>query len=121
EEFMLKGKRNRAVAATLAAATLSAVAVAVAGVSSSSSAASATPGLMSSGTLVVGMTLQFKPEMYLKGSTPAGYDVDILHLLAKKLGAKLKIDNLAFTGLIPGLQAKKFDMVSVGLTNTPAR
>ncbi len=61
---------------------------------------------MSSGTLTVGMTLQFKPEMYLKGTQPAGYDVDILHLLAAKLGVKLHIDNLAFTGLIPGLQAK---------------
>ncbi len=35
-------------------------------------AASAPPGLMTTGTLVVGMDLQFKPEMYLKGSTPAG-------------------------------------------------
>lgn len=116
---MLKRRRNRAVAATLAAAALTAGAVA--GTTASSSAASSNPGLMTPGTLVVGMTLQFKPEMYLIGSTPAGYDVDILHLLAKKLGAKLRIDNLAFTGLIPGLQAKKFDMVSVGLTNTPAR
>jgi ABC-type amino acid transport substrate-binding protein len=77
--------------------------------------------IRAAGELKVGMTLQFKPEMYLKGTTPAGYDVDLLHLLAKKLGVQLKIDNLAFTGLIPGLQAKKFDMVSVGLSNTPAR
>ena len=34
---------------------------------------------------------------------------------------KLKIDNLDFTGLIPGLEAKKFDMVSVGLSPTPQR
>jgi ABC-type amino acid transport substrate-binding protein len=116
---MLKRRRNRAVLSVALAAAMIAVAV---GASASSSAASSTnPGLMSSGTLTVGMTLQFKPEMYLKGTQPAGYDVDILHLLAAKLGVKLHIDNLAFTGLIPGLQAKKFDMVSVGLTNTPAR
>jgi len=117
---MLKGTRNRALAATLAAATLSAAVIA-GGVSAGSSAAASNPGLMTPGTLVVGMTLQFKPEMYLQGSTPAGYDVDILKLLAKQLGAKLAIKNLAFTGLIPGLQAKKFDLVSVGLTNTSAR
>jgi ABC-type amino acid transport substrate-binding protein len=115
----MKVRRNRAVAAVLAGAALSGAAIA--GVSASSSVAASNPGLMSANTLVVGMTLQFKPEMYLKGSTPAGYDVDLLHMLAKKLGVKLKIDNLAFTGLIPGLQAKKFDMVSVGLSNTPAR
>ena len=33
---------------------------------------------------------------------------------------KLKIENLAFDGLIPGLR-KKFDMVSVGLSATPER
>ena len=76
---------------------------------------------MTPGTLVVGMDLQFKPEMYLKNGQPAGYDVDLLKKLAAYAHVKLKIQNLAFTGLIPGLQTKKFDMVSVGLSPTPAR
>jgi ABC-type amino acid transport substrate-binding protein len=87
----------------------------------SASAASAMPGLMQSGTLTVGMDLQFKPEMYLQNGKPAGYDVDLLKALAKYAGVKLNIQNLAFTGLIPGLQSKKFDMVSVGLSPTAAR
>jgi ABC-type amino acid transport substrate-binding protein len=72
--------------------------------------------------LTVGMTLQFKPQMYLdsKGK-PAGYDVILLKALAKKWGVKLDIKNLDFNGLIPGLVAKKFDMVSVGLSATPER
>ena len=41
--------------------------------------------------------------------------------LATTIGVKLKIENLDFNGLIPGLQSKKFDMVSVGLTATPER
>lgn len=86
-----------------------------------SAAASAPPGLMTPGTLVVGMDLQFKPEMYLKGGQPAGYDVDLLHKLAAYAHVKLKIDNIGFNGLIPGLQTKKFDLVSVGLSPTPAR
>ena len=72
-------------------------------------------------TLVVGMDLQFKPQMYLQNGKPAGYDVVLLNALAKQLGVKLKIENLDFNGLIPGLQAKKFDMVSVGLSPTPER
>lgn len=78
--------------------------------------------LRNPGTLTVGMTLQFKPEMYLdsKGK-PAGYDVVLVKLLAKQMGVKLDIKNLDFNGLIPGLVAKKFDMVSVGLTATPER
>lgn len=89
--------------------------------SSSSSSASAGLNLQTPGTLTVGMNLQFEPEMYLKNGKPAGYDVDLLNALAKDLGVKLKIENLDFNGLIPGLQAKKFDMVSVGLSPTPER
>jgi len=73
------------------------------------------------GTLTVGMDLEFKPEMYLQNGKPAGYDVELLKLLAKQMRVKLDIKNLAFTGLIPGLVSKKFDMVSVGLSATPER
>lgn len=79
-------------------------------------------GLMEDGTLTVGMNLQFKPEMYLDDNNePAGYDVDLLNDLADEMGLKLNIVNLDFDGLIPGLQSKQFDMVSVGLTATDER
>ncbi len=119
-------KLGRRSAAALGSAVVAVLAASVVGSSAASAssahtAASAPPGLMSSGTLVVGMDLQFKPEMYLNGSTPAGYDVDLLHKLAAYAHVKLKIDNIGFNGLIPGLQTKKFDVVSVGLSPTAAR
>jgi ABC-type amino acid transport substrate-binding protein len=76
---------------------------------------------INSGKLTVGMNLQFKPEMYLDNGQPAGYDVDLLKKLVPDLGVALNIQNLDFNGLIPGLQSKKFDMVSVGLSPTPER
>jgi ABC-type amino acid transport substrate-binding protein len=83
---------------------------------------SSASGLMKDGTLTVGMNLQFEPEMYLDDNNqPAGYDVDLLNKLADDMGVKLDIVNLDFDGLIPGLQSKKFDMVSVGLTATDER
>jgi ABC-type amino acid transport substrate-binding protein len=119
-------KLGRRSAAALGSAVVAVLAASVVGSSAASASsahtsASAPPGLMSSGTLVVGMDLQFKPEMYLNGSTPAGYDVDLLHKLAAYAHVKLKIDNIGFNGLIPGLQTKKFDVVSVGLSPTAAR
>ncbi len=77
--------------------------------------------LNNSGKLTVGMNLQFKPEMYLKDGQPAGYDVDLLKKLAADMGVQLDIQNLDFNGLIPGLQSKKFDLVSVGLSDTAER
>ena len=103
-------------------AAVAAVLVAVGGASARPQAPTADYKLIKPGTLIVGMNLQYKPQMYLdsKGQ-PAGYDVVLLKALAKDLKLKLEIKNLDFNGLIPGLVAKKFDMVSVGLSATPER
>jgi ABC-type amino acid transport substrate-binding protein len=88
----------------------------------SSSTTAAATGLDQPGVLTVGVDLQFKPQEYLTAQgQPAGYDVDILNKLAQSLGVKLKLQNLDFNGLIPGLQSRTFDLVSLGLQETPAR
>lgn len=74
------------------------------------------------GTLKVGMVLQFEPQMYIdENGDPAGYDVDLMHMLAEDLGVELEISDLEFEAMIPGLIARQFDMVSVGLVGRPPR
>lgn len=74
------------------------------------------------GTLKVGMTLQFEPQMYRDANDqPAGYDVEVLKLLAADLDVELEISDQEFPALIPGLIAGEFDMVSVGLVGRPGR
>lgn len=74
------------------------------------------------GTLRVGMVLQFEPQMYIdENGDPAGYDVDLMHMLAEDLGVELDIHDLEFDAMIPGLLARQFDMASVGLVGRPAR
>ncbi|GAA2082538.1 substrate-binding periplasmic protein [Actinomadura alba] len=103
-------------------AVMSALVLVACGGSDSSGGDGDGAGLNRAGTLTVGMNLQFKPEMYLDAAgKPAGYDVDLLNKLAAELGVKLDIQNLDFNGLIPGLQSKKFDLVSVGLSATEER
>jgi ABC-type amino acid transport substrate-binding protein len=104
-----------------AAATAAVVALAATVGASAKPLASNPYNLATPGTMVVGMDLEFKPQMYLQNGKPAGYDVELLNAIGKQLGVKIKIENLAFNGLIPGLVAKKFDMVSVGLSPTPER
>ncbi len=116
---MTGGRSRIRLVAVVAALTALAASIVASSVSASRSAGD--NGLMDPSTLVVGMDLEFKPQMYLQNGKPAGYDVVLLNMLAKQLGVKLKIENLAFDGLIPGLQAKKFDMVSVGLSYRPER
>jgi ABC-type amino acid transport substrate-binding protein len=117
-------KRRAGFSAGLLVALVALVAMAMGATGASAKpAATGNPyKLNKAGTLTVGMTLQFKPQMYLdaKGK-PAGYDVILVKAIAKQMGVKLDIKNLDFNGLIPGLVSKKFDMVSVGLSNTPER
>lgn len=75
------------------------------------------------GTLRVGMTLQFPPQMYRDDNgDPAGYDVELLKLMAADIGpegVELDIQDQDFTGLIPALLAGQVDMISVGLVGRP--
>jgi ABC-type amino acid transport substrate-binding protein len=74
------------------------------------------------GTLRVGMTLQFEPQMYRDANDePAGYDVELVTMLAEDLEVTLEISDLEFDALIPGLLANQFDLVSVGLVGRPPR
>jgi polar amino acid transport system substrate-binding protein len=74
------------------------------------------------GTLRVGMTLQFEPQMYRdENDEPAGYDVELVNMLATDLGVELEISDQEFDALIPGLLADQYDMVSVGLVGRPPR
>jgi ABC-type amino acid transport substrate-binding protein len=75
------------------------------------------------GTLNVTTSLLYPPEFYKdKSGNPAGYDIDVLNLVAKDLNVKLNIidvpDNAAN---IANVQSGKADMVSAGLVNTPKR
>jgi len=74
------------------------------------------------GTLRVGMVLQFEPQMYIdENGEPAGYDVDLMRMLAEDLGVELEINDLEFEAMIPGVLARQFDLASVGLVGRPAR
>jgi ABC-type amino acid transport substrate-binding protein len=113
----------------LGGAALAVGAAALAACTNSTNAPAATSGesllktIQSRGTLNVTTSLLYPPEFYKdKSGNPAGYDIDILKLLAADLGVKLNIidvpDNAAN---IANVQSGKADLVSAGLVNTPKR
>jgi ABC-type amino acid transport substrate-binding protein len=113
----------------MAAATSGAAAVGLAGPGSPKATAAAPMGtslldaIQKRGSLRVGMTLQFPPEMYRDDKTrePKGYDVELVKLMADDLKVKLDIQDQDFPGLIPALLAGKVDILSVGLVGRPER
>jgi len=113
----------------LGGAALAVGAAALAACTNSTNTPAATSGesllktIQSRGTLNVTTSLLYPPEFYKdKSGNPAGYDIDILKLLASDLKVKLNIidvpDNAAN---IANVQSGKADIVSAGLVNTPAR
>jgi polar amino acid transport system substrate-binding protein len=74
------------------------------------------------GTLVVGMELKFWPFEYVdEQGKPVGYDVEIAQTLADRLGVRLEIKDMEWTGLIPALSAGKIDLIISGITGTLER
>ncbi|MFF0577803.1 ABC transporter substrate-binding protein [Streptosporangium saharense] len=61
-------------------------------------------------------------EMYKKGTQELiGVDPDLAAAIAAKLDLKIKVTNAAFDGLIPGLQAKRWDIVMSSMSDTEER
>ncbi len=79
--------------------------------------------IQSRGTLNVTTSLLYPPEFYKDtNGKPAGYDIDLLNMLASDLKVKLNIIDVPDNaGNIANVQSGKADLVSAGLVNTPAR
>jgi polar amino acid transport system substrate-binding protein len=74
--------------------------------------------LVEPGYLTIGTSLTAPPMSYLGERGPAGFSPELLSRIAEGMCLKPKFVNLAFSGLFPGLIAKKFDVVAaqVGIT-----
>ena len=67
-------------------------------------------------TLVMATNAEFPPYEYHEGDKIVGIDAEIAQAIADKLGMELKIEDVAFDSIIPGVQAKKYDMGMAGMT-----
>lgn len=70
----------------------------------------------------VGTDATFKPFQYKSNDEFKGFDIDLVNAIAKELGAdKAEFVDTEFKGLIPGLQAGKFDMIASAMYITDER
>lgn len=92
---------------------------------SASSKTSALEAIKAKGTLVVGTSADYPPYEFHKEidgkDQIVGFDIEIAKELAKDLGVKLEIKDMAFDGLLVALQADKMDMIFAGMTPTDER
>lgn len=72
--------------------------------------------------LTVGMELAYPPfETKGENGEPTGISVDFIKEFGKYIGKDVKIENIAWDGLIPSIQTKKVDLVISSMTITDER
>ena len=71
--------------------------------------------------LTMATNAEFPPYEYYEGDKVVGIDAEVAQLIADKLGMELKIEDVAFDSIIPGVQAGKYDMGMAGMTVTEDR
>lgn len=78
--------------------------------------------LVAADTITVGTSGSAPPfSMTNPAGQLEGFDIDVMTMVADKLGVKSKFAQLDFAGLLPGLAAGRFDVISSGLARTPER
>ena len=108
--FMLTGTVLSACGSTSATTTTSA-----ASTSTTLQLDTATPGV-----LTIAYRSDDKPASYISNNQAAGYEIDLLKAIAANMHIGTKFVDIAFNGILPGVQNKQFD-TSIGVLVTPAR
>ena len=74
------------------------------------------------GKIIIGSDASYKPfEYHNADGKIVGFDVDFMNAIGKELGFEVEFVDTAFDGIIPGLNAKKYDIVVSAMTITEKR
>ncbi|MBV6273889.1 transporter substrate-binding domain-containing protein [Alcaligenaceae bacterium CGII-47] len=73
------------------------------------------------GELVIGTEMQFAPFDFLKDGKQEGFNKEFFADVGKALNVKIRFIDLPWASVLPGLDAKKFDLVAGPLNVTQAR
>lgn len=93
----------------------------VAGAAAGTAMADTLADVKKAGVLTVATEMQFPPFDFLESNEYKGVDRDLIDEVAKELGVKAKYMDLPWTSVLPGLEAKKFDLVIAPVTITKER
>lgn len=74
-----------------------------------------------SNVLNVATDATFPPMEFVDKGERTGFDIDIMNALAKVMGKKIQWTDIDFKGLIPRLDAHRFDAAISGIYITPER
>ena len=78
---------------------------------------------LSAATLNVATSATFPPFEFQDSKTGAvqGFEIDLVKAMGEKMGRDVKIENIGFDAIIPGILAGTIDMGAAGFSITPER
>jgi polar amino acid transport system substrate-binding protein len=119
-------RKAASIGAVALAAALTVTACGSDSAGSGTATASAAPGgvaLVNAGKITTCTNIPYEPFQFNQGDKVVGFDVDIVDLVAKKLGVTQDIVDIDFAAIKSGaaLNARKCDVAAAGMTITPER
>lgn len=89
---------------------------------SADASGSDTMQLVTDGTLTIGTSAEYEPFEYMEDGEYKGFDLELAQAIADDLGLELKIENVDFDTIVPGVASgTKYDMGIAAITATPGR
>ena len=78
---------------------------------------------LSDGTLTIGSDIAYAPIEFLDTATnePVGLDIDVANAIGELLGVEVVFENAAFDGLLPALDAERYDVIMSAMTASDER
>jgi polar amino acid transport system substrate-binding protein len=101
---------------SLQAVLIGALSLVCLGIVAKGAAADTLADVKKAGVLMTGTEMQFPPFDFLENTEYRGINRDLIDQVAKELGVKAQYLDLPWTSVLPGLEAKKFDLVIAPVT-----
>lgn len=73
------------------------------------------------GTLRVAVVPELEPMVFMRNGEIVGSDVDLVRLVAARLGMRLEFLQVSIPALVPAVESGKADLAAGGISITPAR
>ena len=77
--------------------------------------------IKSRGKIIVGTEAALPPYEFVEGGKIVGYGPDILKEIIKNMNVELEQQDVPFSGILAGLENKKFDLVATAISVNPER
>lgn len=73
------------------------------------------------GAIKIATNAEFEPFEFIKDGKYAGFDVDLMNAISKKIGRDIVWNNMEFDGVVGSVVSGTCDLAAAALTITPAR